>query len=60
RDDDTFQQALYQAYQIFLHGERHSITYDTMLKKFKKGTTKYDVVKVIIGKTKQLRQQDPK
>jgi hypothetical protein len=56
RDDDEFQNALYQAYQIYLHGERHSITYDTMLKKFKEGTTKYNVVRVIIEKTKQLRQ----
>lgn len=58
RDDDEFQQALYQAYQIYLHGERHSITYHTMLKKFKEGTTKHNVVKVIIEKTRQLRRDN--
>lgn len=58
RDDDEFQYALYQAYQIFLHGERHSITYHTMLKKFKVGTIKYNVVQVIIEKTRQLRQEN--
>lgn len=58
RDDDEFQNALYQAYQIYLYGERHSITYHTMLSKFQEGTTKYNIVQVIIDKTRQMRQEN--
>lgn len=56
RESEKFQKSLYQAYQIFLIGETEEINYTLLNKKFKKDSTEYNALMIVINEVKEMKE----
>ena len=56
RDSERFQKALRQAFRIFEDGESQDISYEYLIKKFKKDSREHTAMKVVVNEVKKLRE----
>jgi hypothetical protein len=56
RENEKFQKALYQAYQIYLNGENEDINYVFLEKKFKKDTNEYKALEIVVHEVKEMSE----
>lgn len=54
RENEKFQKSLYQAYQIYLIGETEEINFTFLDKKFKKDTTEYKAMEIVVNEVKKM------
>ena len=58
RENDKFQKALYQAYQIHLNGETDDMNFVFLGKKFKKGTNEFNALEIVINRVKEMNENN--
>lgn len=56
RDSEKFQKAMKQSYRILTDGETEDITYEYLLKKFKKESREQVAMNVVINEVKKLKE----
>ncbi|AIO18251.1 hypothetical protein KQ51_00363 [Candidatus Izimaplasma bacterium HR1] len=54
RENEKFQKSLYQVYQIYLIGETEEINFIFLEKKFKKDTTEYVALEIVVKEVKKM------
>ena len=56
RVNEKFQKALKQSYKIYINGETEEISYEFLLKKFKKDTNEFKAINIVVEEVKKLKE----
>ena len=56
RENAKFQKSLYQVYQIYLIGETDEINFIFLEKKFRKDTTEYRALEIVVNEVKKMME----
>ena len=58
RSNEKFQDVIFKAYQVYLHGEDEKMSYASLEKNFRHGTEAHAATMIIIDKVKALRKKE--